>query len=231
MGVQGLVPQVARRALAQGIGVDAADADRTRPPARRSGDRVLAHDGLARVEKKAQLERRTLVFIDESGLYLLPARVRSYAPRGHTPILRVFKTRDHLSVMSGITPRGDLFTLIREESLDGTDSVRFLKHLQGQTDRKLLVIWDGSPIHRGEEVKAYLADGAARHIHLEQLPGYAPDLNPDEGTWRHLKRVELRNVCCLDLHHLHHELDLAILRLRRRPDLIQSFFADAGLAI
>ena len=171
------------------------------------------------------------MFIDESGFYLLPARVRSYAPRGHTPILRVFKTRDHLSVMSGVTLRGDLFTLTRGESLDGTDSVHFLKHLRWQTDRKLLVIWDGSPIHRSEGVKAYLADGAARHVHLEQLPGYAPDLNPDEGTWQHLKRVELRNVCCLNLDHLHHELDLAVLRLRRRPNLIQSFFAEAGLAI
>jgi len=183
------------------------------------------------LKEMARLERRTLVFIDESGFYLLPAIVRTYAPRGHTPILHVFKTRDHLSVMSGITLRGELFTLTRYASLDGADSVHFLKHLRWQIDRKLLVIWDGSPIHRGEEVKAYLADGAARHIHLERLPGYAPDLNPDEGTWRHLKRVELRNVCCLDLHHLHHELDLAILRLRRRTDLIQSFFTEAGLAI
>jgi transposase len=183
------------------------------------------------LKEMARLERRTLVFIDESGFYLLPAIVRSYAPRGHPPILHVFKTRDHLSVMSGITPRGELFTLTRYESLAGADSVHFLKHLRWQIDRKLLVIWDGSPIHRGEEVKAYLADGAARHIHLERLPGYAPDLNPDEGTWRHLKRVELRNVCCLDLHHLHHQLGLAILRLRRRTDLIQSFFAEADLAI
>jgi len=52
------------------------------------------------LKKKARLERRTLVFIDESGFYLLPAIVRTYAPRGHTPILHVFKTRDHLSVMS-----------------------------------------------------------------------------------------------------------------------------------
>lgn len=183
------------------------------------------------LKQQARRERRTLVFIDESGFYLLPAIVRTYAPRGHTPILRVFQTRDHLSVMSGITLQGELFTLTRDEALDGTQSVHFLKHLRSQTQRKLLVIWDGSPIHRSQEVKAYLADGAARHTHLEQLPGYAPDLNPDEGTWRHLKRVELRNVCCLNLHHLHHQLDLAVLRLRRRTDLIRSFFAEAGLAI
>ena len=182
-----------------------------------------------RNEKKADLERRILVFVDESGFYLLPAAVRSYAPRGETPILKVFQTRDHLSVMSGVTPQGWLFTMTRDEALKGLDSVRFLNHLLSQTERKLLVIWDGSPIHRNIEVRNFLSNGAAKQIHLERLPPYAPDLNPDEGTWQHLKRVELRNICCFDLDHLHQQLNLAILRLRRKPYLIQSFFARAGL--
>jgi transposase len=59
--------------------------------------------------------------------------------------------------------------------------VRFLKHLMRQIPGKLLVIWDGSPIHRGWAVKDFLASGTARRVQLEQLPGYAPDLNPDEG--------------------------------------------------
>lgn len=183
------------------------------------------------LKKQARLERKILVFVDESGFYLLPARVRTYAPRGQTPTLRVFETHDHLSVMSAITAHGWLFTLVRDESLTGVESVRFLKHLLAQLDRKLLVIWDGSPIHRGKEVKAYLANGATKHIHLEPLPPYAPDLNPDEGVWDHLKYVELRNTCCLNLGHLQHQLDLAVARLRRRPYLIQSFFAGAGLDI
>ena len=183
------------------------------------------------LQKQARLERKTLVFVDESGFYLLPARVRTYAPRGKTPILRVFETHDHLSVMSAITTQGWLFTMVRDKSLTGVESVRFLKHLLAQLDRKLLVIWDGSPIHRGKEVKAYLADGATKHIHLEPLPPYAPDLNPDEGVWNQLKYVELRNVCCLDLGHLRHQFDLAVTRLRRKPYLIQSFFAGAGLDI
>lgn len=183
------------------------------------------------MKKKAQLERRILVFVDESGFYLLPAAIRTYAPRGQTPILEVFQTRDHLSVMSGITPHGWLFTMTKDDALNGVDSIHFLKHLHSQTDRNLLVIWDGSPIHRSKEVKMFLANGAAKQIHLERLPAYAPDLNPDEGTWRYLKRVELRNVCCLDLAHLRRELNLAITRLRRKPYLIQSFFDQAGLAL
>jgi transposase len=59
--------------------------------------------------------------------------------------------------------------------------VRFLKHLMRQIEGKLLVVWDGSPIHRGGAVKEFLASGASSRLQLEQLPGYAPDLNPDEG--------------------------------------------------
>ena len=59
---------------------------------------------------------------------------------------------------------------------------------------KILLIWDGSPIHHGQAVKEFLSAGAANRLHLERLPGYAPDLNPDEGIWNYLKRVELGNV-------------------------------------
>lgn len=121
--------------------------------------------------------------------------------------------------------------MTRADPLRGLDSVHFLKQLRWQTDHKLLVIWDGSPIHRSQEVKDYLSEGATKHLHLERLPAYAPDLNPDEGTWSHLKSVELRNVCCLTMNHLHQELDKAIRRLRRQPSLIQSFFAGAGLTL
>lgn len=60
---------------------------------------------------------------------------------------------------------------------------------------------------------------------------FAPDLNPAEGVWHHLKNVELRNVSCQDLYHLRHELNLAIMRLRSKPRLIKSFFAGAGLPL
>jgi transposase len=191
----------------------------------------VAPGTLAGTEKKAQIERRELVLIDEAGFYLMPGRVRTYAPRGHTPVLRVWQSRDHLSMMSGVTPSGALYTMIREQPLTGRHSVEFLKHLLRCLGDRLLVIWDGSPIHRSHEVKHFLAQGDAPCVHLEPLPAYAPDLNPDEGVWNHLKYVEMRNVCCADLSHLHRELHLAIMRLRSKPHLIRSFFTEAGLEI
>jgi transposase len=183
------------------------------------------------LKEKARRERRILVFVDESGFYLLPGVTKTYAPRAQPPILHPGQTRDHLSVMSGITLEGEWYTLVRYHALKGEASVRFLKHLQRYLAKKLLVIWDGSPIHRDKQVKAFLSETGAGRLQIEALPPYAPDLNPVEGVWQHLKHVELRNLCCSNLDHLHDELDLAIMRLRDKPKVIQSFFAGAGLAI
>ena len=133
-------------------------------------------------QKGALKEERTIVFADQSGFYLLPMVVRTYAPVGKTPILHENLTRDHLSAMSAITLEGKLYMIEQDRAFKGDDVVRFLKHLMRQIPGKLLVIWDGSPIHRGGAVKDFLASGASRRLKLEQLPGYAPDLNPDEGV-------------------------------------------------
>lgn len=131
--------------------------------------------------------------------------------------------------MSGITRTGQLASRTRARALTGRDSVAFLRHLYWYFGCKLLVLWDGGSIHRATVVKDFLADGWAAKIHLERFPAYAPELNPDEGVWQHLKHVELRNLCCLDFAHLTAELHLALRRVRRRPDLIRSFFTGAGL--
>jgi hypothetical protein len=77
-------------------------------------------------------------------------------------------------------------------------------------NRKLLVIWDRPNIHRAEDVKTLLSCGWARLIHIEEFPAYAPDLNPDEDVWQHLKHYELRNLCYVDLDHLEVQLALAL---------------------
>jgi transposase len=158
----------------------------------------------------------------------LPFVARTYAPRGETPVLRAPLTRDHRSVISGITAAGQLVTRTRGAAFRGPAVVDFLRQLLRRLPGKLLVIWDGAPIHRCRAVKDFLAAGAAARLHLEQLPGYAPELNPDEGVWNLLKRVELRNRCCQDLDELRWELGLAIRRLRRRPQVLAACFAECG---
>ena len=100
-------------------------------------------------------------------------------------MLREKQTRDHLSVMGAMTPAGRVYTLVRQESLNGLHCIEFLLHLLRVAGDRLLMIWDGSPIHRRSEVKEFVSSTRGR-VRLEALPGYAPDLNPwDEGGWHH----------------------------------------------
>jgi transposase len=140
-------------------------------------------------------------------------------------------SRDHLSVISAITLEGKLLMMEQERSFKSQDVVRFLRHLLGQIPGKLLLIWDGSPIHRGGAVKDFLSSGASRRLKLEQLPGYAPDLNPDEGIWKHLKYVELKNVCCQNLSELKVELRKAKERLRHKRDVILGCIRQPGFEV
>ncbi|HMB08398.1 MAG TPA: IS630 family transposase [Isosphaeraceae bacterium] len=182
------------------------------------------------LKEKARRERRELVFVDESGFYLLPGVVKTYAPKGQTPIMDEWQTRDHLSVMGGVTPQGKVSSLVRPKSLNGWHSMEFLVHLGHLVGDRLLVLWDGSPIHRRAEVQEFVAEARGK-IHLEPLPPDAPDLNPVEWLWKHLKKVELRNLACLNLEQLHMELHLALGRVRQRRALVRSFFEGAELEL
>lgn len=182
-------------------------------------------------KKKAKAEQRTIVFGDESAFYLLPMAVRTYAPRGKTPVLSVKLTRDHLSAIGGLTPDGRLFMQFQDHSYKGPDVVRFLQLLQRKIPGKLLVIWDGATIHRCQAVKDFLAKGGAKRIHLERLPAYAPELNPQEGVWNLLKRCELKNLCATDFQQLATELVRAKERLRHRKTVLRQCFDHAGVRL
>ena len=190
----------------------------------------MAGHHLAGAKKKAWEQSRQIVFVDESGFYLIPCVVRTYAPRGDRPVLRGRLTRDHLSVISAVTTRGQLFTAIGEHALDSFDVVRFLEHLLECLGCPLLLIWDGSSIHKGQ-VQDFLQEVGAEQLLVEPLPDYAPELNPDEGVWQYLKQVELANVHCLTIRRLRWHVRRAIMRLRSSPSLVLSFFAGAELPL
>ena len=180
-------------------------------------------------QRGAQLAHQTILFLDESGFYPLPSVVRTYAPVGQTPILRDWWTRDHLSAISAISPEGKLYFHAQEGAINSADVVAFLEHLLREVPGRMIIIWDGAPIHRSRVIKEFLANGAAPRLHLERLPAYAPELNPGEGLWAQLKGVELGNLCCFNIPQLRHELRAAVKRVRRKPRLIQSFFRGAKL--
>ena len=84
---------------------------------------------------------------------------------------------------------------------------------------------NGTPIHRNKVLKTCLAKGTAKRIHLEQLPGFAPNLNHDEGIWQNLKRYEFGNACCSDVEK---ELLRARERVRHKRAVIRGCFTLVG---
>jgi transposase len=189
----------------------------------------VARRDLAGPQQGAEAQGQTILFVDESGFYPLPSVVRTYAPVGHTPILQEWCTRDHLSALSALSPAGQLYFSCQDHALNSADVVAFLEHLLREVPGRLVLIWDGAPIHRSHVIQAFLANGAAQRIHLERLPAYAPELNPGEGLWAQLKGVELRNVCCGNIPHLRGELRDAVKRMRRKPRMLTGCFQGAGL--
>jgi len=161
---------------------------------------------------------------------MLPSVVKTFAPEGETPVVKGSESRDHVSAISAITPEGRLLTGMQGEAFDRHDIVDFLRHVLRHIEGKVLIIWDGLPAHRSQKVKDFLSETGER-VHMEQLPGYAPDLNPDEGIWQYLKNVELKNVCCESLGALKKQLRLAFERLRHKTEVIEGCFGLAGLSL
>src|SRR5208282_6740013 len=173
---------------------------RTRARARRVCHQTLEADALARSKKNAAKQGRIIVFIDESGLSERPTRVRTWAPRGETPVLQYHFNWHQLSVIAEITFRRFYFRLF-PGAIKGPQIIEFLTALGRQIRKPLLVIWDGLAAHRSTLVREYLQalNGA---VQIEQLPAYAPELNPTEYIWGHLKHHELANRCAVDFHDL-----------------------------
>jgi len=182
---------------------------------------------LARAQKKAQREGRLIVFIDESGISERPTRVRTWAPKGQTPVIQFHFNWNHVSVIAGLTRTNCLFRL-HEGSIKKEEIVAFLKALKAHLRQPLLVIWDGLRAHRSRVVREYL-DSIKGHIQIAFLPAYSPDLNPVEYLWAWLKRHALANYCPLNLAALHINARNKLKSAQKRPSIIAACWMQATL--
>jgi transposase len=107
--------------------------------------------------------------------------------------------------------------------------VAFLEHLLREVPGRMVIMWEGAPMHRRPMIKAFLANGAAQRLRLERLPAYAPELNPGEGLWPQRTGVERRQVCGFNRPHLRGERRDAVNRVRRNMHLIKGVFSGAQL--
>jgi hypothetical protein len=184
---------------------------------------------VARHQHGAEAQQQTMLFIDESGCYPLPSVVRTDAPMGQTPMLREWGTRDHRSAISAISPAGQVSCHSQDRACNADDVVAGLEPLWREVSGRMVILWDGAPMHRSHPSQEVLTNGAAPRLHWERLPAYAPELHPDEGLWQPLKGGEWRQVCCGTIPHLRGARRAAVKRLRHQPRIRHGFFRGAKL--
>ena len=189
---------------------------------------------LGRGKKNAERLNAHLVFLDECGFLLMPNVRRTWAPRGHTPIIRHRYRRDKVSAISAVTVsarrrRCGLYIHFHPGSnITHVEVAVFLRALLRQLRGHVIVLWDGGSIHKGPDVRALLA--RCPRLHVEPFPGYAPDLNPDEFVWNHLRQKGVTKTPLRQDESLRDRVERDLAGIKARPALVRSFFHADSVA-
>ena len=177
-----------------------------------------------------------VVFWDESGVSLLPVVRRTWAPVGHTPVIRHRFKWKRCSMAAALCygSHGGGAALAFHHQLDAYTSDTLIQAL-GELRRflggqKATLLWDGLPAHRSKAMQAWLGC-QRRWLVVEPLPAYAPELNPVEGLWASLKGVELANLAGDTLQDVITAANRGIQRIRDTHHLAYSFLCYCGLSL
>jgi transposase len=179
-------------------------------------------------------QRAHLVLIDESGLLLAPLLRRSQAPRGHTPLIKCKAAhRQKVSLLAALTlsPRrgraGLYFTSLINDHFDEVAVAWFLRQLLRHLRGRVIVLWDRGSMHHGPEIRQVLQ----RHqrLQLEELPPYAPELNPVEQIWKYLKWDKLCNFAPWDSNELEQTAFQELQAIRYDREQLRSFWEVSDL--
>jgi len=193
---------------------------------------VASHD-LAADKKRAQRLGAALGFLDESGFAQRPPIRATWAPKGHTPVVREPFNWQHLSAIGAVltTPTGRRprwVLAVHRGAIRGPHVARFLTALRRHRRKRVILLWDRLPAHRSRRVAVALQ----RHrswLTVEWLPAYAPELNPLEPFWAHLDATALANTPAEDPQHLRRQVRNGLQRVRRRPHVGRGFLRHTGL--
>lgn len=188
-----------------------------------------------RIADAARQRDAHLVFLDESGFMLTPTVRRTWAPRGSKPDLDCWDRRDRLSAISCLTVspkanRLNLYFRLLPYNVDAEEVVSFLRELKNSIGGPLTVIWDRGRVHRKSLlVRAFLAEHP--EIVAEDLPAYAPELNPDELVWGWSKYGRLANLAAENTDQLAELVIDELLYLKDNKHLLASFVEKTELPL
>lgn len=190
--------------------------------------RIWAQEEFPEIVKQYLKKQGILLFLDEAGIHEDGPVAHTWAERGKTPVVKVTGTRRKVNVISAISPRGQFWFRCYTGNLTAPKFVEFLKGLLHDMKGQIFLILDRHPSHTAASTRRFLQDNEKR-IHAFYLPGYAPDLNPDEHVWSYLKGLFRREPLHEDEEFFSSVFENAI-AIKQDPELVKSFFGNPSVA-
>ena len=186
--------------------------------------RWLKHDYPA-IVRDAKREGATIYWGDEMGLRSDHVTGTSYVPVGQTPVIRATGQRFGCSMISAITNRGQLAFRVFHGTFRAPMSVDFMRRLRLQSAGKVYFIVDGHPVHRSKKAKLFVAEHGA-DFRLIQLPGYCPELNPDELLNQDVKTNALGKSRPRNREEMMATVRRHLFRRQKQPQIIANLFHE-----
>jgi transposase len=176
-----------------------------------------------KIRALARKQDAEIFFGDEAGIRSDYHSGRTWAARGKTPIVTTTGARFSCNMVSAISPRGAMRFMLVEGKLTAEVFIEFLKRLVHNQSRAVFLIVDGHPVHKAAAVSRFVASTEGK-LQLFRLPPYAPELNPDEQVWNHLKNHGVGKQPIAGPDHLKHMVLSRLRKIQKLPSLVRSFF-------
>jgi transposase len=187
------------------------------------------HDTYPAIARQARQENAEIFFWDESGFRADSVHGRTWAPCGETPVVERPGERQSMSAASAVNSKGAFWFATYEGALSGELFVTLLKKLMFNRRKAVHLVVDGLPAHKKAVVKQYVASTQGK-LTLHFLPGYAPDLNPDELVWSHVKRTGVARRPLQKGEKLQPRIHEQLAQIGRNPKLVRSFFKHPSVS-
>jgi transposase len=175
------------------------------------------------IKRQAKAENAEIQWCDEMGVRSDAASARCFSPKGQTPIVLGPGKRFGCNMISSISNRGTLRFMVFTDRFNTDVMLRFLKRLLKQMERKVFLIVDGHPVHRGRAVKKFVAEKKDQ-IQMFHLPAYSPELNPDEMLNQDVKTNAVRRKPAATQSGMVRNLRCYLRSRQRQPELVKRYF-------
>jgi transposase len=170
-----------------------------------------------------------IYFWDESGFRADAVQGRTWGVKGQTPVVAVPGKRQSISAASAVNSKGGFWFATYKGGMSADLFVAMLELIMRRRRRPLFLILDSLPAHKAKLVGDYVK-GTDGKLKLFFLPGYAPELNPDELVWSHMKRTGTAKRPLASNELLQDRIEVDLINLQNNPTLIQSFFKAPDVA-